>query len=57
MIFLDAANVVPMKGNILSVISTVHNPVGYLQSFTIQLKILLQRICKLNINWDNSIGE
>ena len=30
---------------------------GYLQPFTIQLKILFQKICKLNINWDDSIGE
>ena len=31
--------------------------VGYLQPFSIQLKILFQKICKLNINWDDSIGE
>ena len=31
--------------------------VGYLQPFTIQLKILFQKICKFNINWDDSIGE
>ena len=30
---------------------------GYLQPFTIQLKILFQNICNLNINWDDSIGE
>ena len=56
-IFKDATNVVPTKRNILSVISTVYDPVGYLQPFTIQLKILFQKICKLNINWDDSIGE
>ena len=56
-IFKDAANVVPTKRNILSVISTFYDPVGYLQPFTIQLKILFQKIYKLNINWDNSIGE
>ena len=56
-IFKDATNVVSTKRNILSVISTVYNPVGYLQPLTIQLKILFQKICKLNINWDDSIGE
>ena len=55
-IFKDATNVVPTKRNILSVISTVYDPVGYLQPFTIQLKILFQKICNLNINWDDSIG-
>ena len=56
-IFKDAANVVPTKTNILKVISTFYDPAGYLQPFTIQLKILFQNIYKLNINWDNSIGE
>ena len=45
------------KNNILSVISTVYALVGYLQSFTVRLKKLLQKICKLNIDWDDSIGE
>ena len=31
--------------------------VGYLEPFTIQLKILFQKICKLNINWYDSTGE
>ena len=40
MIFLKiAANAIPTKRNILSVISTVHNPLEYLQPFTIQLKM------------------
>ena len=58
-IFKDAVfkDVVPTKRNILSVISTVYDPVGYLQLFTIQLKMLFQKICKLNINWDDLIGE
>ena len=41
----------------MSVISTVYDPVGYLEPFTVQLKILFQKICKLNIDWDDSIGE
>ena len=56
-IFKDATNVISTKRNILSVISTVYDPVGYLQPFTMQLKILFQNICKLNIDWDDSIGE
>ena len=42
-IFKDATNVVPTKRNILSVISTVYDPVGYLQPFTIQLKYCFKR--------------
>ena len=56
-IFKDATNVVSTNRIIFSVISTNYDPVGYLQPFTIQLKILFQKICKLNINWDDSIGE
>ena len=56
-IFKDANNIVPTKRNILSVISTVYNPVGYLQPSNIQLKILFKKICKPNINWDDSMGE
>ena len=56
-IFKDATNIIPTKRNILSVISTVYDPVGYLQSFTIQLQILFQRIFKLNIDRDDSIGK
>ena len=40
MIFLKiAANAIPTKRNNLSVISIVHNPLGYLQPFTMQLKM------------------
>ena len=56
-IFKDATNVITTKRNILSVISTVYDPVGYLQPFNIQSKILFQKICNLNIDWDNLIGE
>ena len=55
-IFKDAT-VTRTKRNILSVISTVYDLMGYLQPFTKQLKILFQKICKLNIDWDDSIGE
>ena len=48
-IFKDAADIQPTKRNILSIISTIYDPVGYLQPVTIQLKILFQEICKLNV--------
>ena len=41
----------------MSVTSPVYDPMGYLQPFTIQLKILFQKICKLNINCSDSTGE
>ena len=41
----------------MSVISTVYDPMGYLQSLTIPLKILFQKVCKLDIDWDDSISK
>ena len=41
----------------MSVISTVYDQVEYLQAFTIQLKIMFQRIGKFDIDWDDSIDE
>ena len=32
-------------------------PTGYLQPLVIMLKIIFQKICKLNIQWDDNIGE
>ena len=49
----NATNVISTKGNILSVMSTVYDLLGYLQP----LKVLFQNICKLNIDWDSTIGE
>ena len=56
-IFKDALNIHPTKRNILSVISTIYDPVGYLQLVTIQLKILFQEICKLKVDWDDIIKD
>ena len=56
-IFKDALNIHPTKRNILSVISTIYDPVGYLQLVTIQLKILFQEICKLKVDWNDIIEE
>ena len=53
-IFKDALDIQPKKWNIL-IISIIYDPVGYLQSVTIQLKILFQEIYKLKIDWDGTI--
>ena len=60
-IFKDALNIQlniqPTKRNILSVISTIYDPVGYLQPVIIQLKKLFQEICKLKVDWDDIIED
>ena len=55
-IFKEAVNIVPTKRNILSIIASVYDPIGYLQPLVIMLKILFQEMCKLNIKWDDNIG-
>ena len=55
-IFKNAIDVRSTKRNILSVIASVYDPVGYLQPIVIKLKILFQEICKCNIDWDDEIG-
>ena len=56
-IFKDALNIQPPKRNILSVVSTIYDPVGYLQPVTIQLKILFQETCKLKVDWGDIIED
>ena len=41
----------------LSIIARVYDPIGYLQPLVIMLNILFQEIFKLNIKWDDNIGE
>ena len=48
-IFKDSLNVKPTKRNILAIISSIYDPVRYLQPITIELKILPQEICKKKV--------
>ena len=51
-IFKEAAAITPTKRNILKIIASVFDPVGFLQPLTIKLKILFQQICVAGIGWD-----
>ena len=48
-VFKEAINIIPTKRNILSIIASVYDPVGYLQPIVIKLKVLFQKICKSKI--------
>ena len=52
---LSFLNVTPTKRHILAIISSIYDPVGYLQPITTQLKILIQEICKVKFEWDDVI--
>lgn len=55
--FKNASDILPTKRKILSLISTIYDPIGYLQPVTIQLKILFQTMCKYKVDWDEVITE
>ena len=55
-VFKEAINIMPTKRNILSIITSVYDPVGYLQPIVIKLKILFQKLCKSKLQWDDDIG-
>ena len=56
-IFVKAENVNPTKRNILRVIASIYDPVGYLAPIVINLKLLFQEICHVGIKWDEHIGS
>ena len=45
------------KRNVLKVIASVYDPIGFLQPMVIKLKILFQEICKIGVDWDEFIGN
>ena len=55
-IFEEASTIVPTKRNILKIIASVYDPIGYLAPIVIKLKLIFQEICRENIGWDDHIG-
>ena len=48
----------PTKRNVLKILSSFYDPIGLIQPIIISLKILMQRICKHKLNWDETLpGE
>lgn len=47
----------PTRRGILSVVSSVYDPLGFVAPFVLQVKILLQDLCRKNLGWDDRIPE
>lgn len=47
----------PTKGEILKVVISIFDPLGFLTNFTIQGNILLQDIWKSKLGWDDEITD
>ena len=47
----------PTRRGILSVISSIYDPLGFVAPFHLSAKILLQNLCRKHFGWDDSIPE
>ena len=47
----------PTKRNIVSMVSSIYDPIGFLSPVTIQLKILLQELHERKVAWDEPLDE
>ncbi|TDH06297.1 hypothetical protein EPR50_G00132240 [Perca flavescens] len=43
------------RRGILSVVSSVYDPIGFLAPFTLPAKLMLQNLCRLSYSWDDLI--
>ena len=45
----------PTKRNILSVVASLFDPLGFLSPFTLPAKLIFQSLCKDKISWDENL--
>ena len=45
------------RRGLLSVISSVYDPLGFTTLFLLQEKLLIQQLCKENLGWDEAIPD
>ena len=50
-----AISTYPTKRNILSVVASLFDPLGFLSPFTLPAKLIFQSLCKDKISWDESL--
>ena len=47
----------PTKRNILRLVAGIYDPLGFIQSLTIKLKLLMQEICATSLGWDEKLDK
>ena len=45
----------PTRRGILSIVSSVYDPLGFVSPFVLPAKILVQELCRRNLGWDDPI--
>ena len=47
----------PTRRGILSIVSSVYDPLGFAAPFIFQAKLILQDLCRMKLDWDEEIPE
>ena len=47
----------PTRRGMLSIISSVYDPLGFISPFVLRAKIILQQLCRQKLSWDEEIPE
>ena len=47
----------PTRRGILSTVSSIYDPLGIASPFVLEGKLILQKLCQLNLNWDDSLPD
>ena len=45
------------RQGILSMVSSVYDPIGFLAPFSLPIKLMMQHLCKLSYSWDDHLPE
>ena len=45
------------RRGLLSIISSVYDPIGFVSPFILKAKIILQKLCREKIGWDAEIAD
>jgi len=56
-IVTSAKTLQPTKRNIISVFSRFYDPLGLISPITVQMKLLFQDLCKLQLDWDDEVDS
>ena len=46
-----------MRREILSTVSSVYDPLGFVAPFILSAKLILQHLCRLKLDWDDKVPE